>query len=68
MGILAIQIPEISKKVKNGDILTIDSEKGVLTNSTTSQTFKFTPFPEYILNIIQYGGALNFVKEKLGKH
>jgi 3-isopropylmalate/(R)-2-methylmalate dehydratase small subunit len=68
LGILAIQIADISKNVHNGDIITVDSNKGILTNTTTSKIFSFKPFPDYILNLIQSGGALNYFKKKLRKH
>jgi len=68
LGILAIQIPSISKHVKNQDVLSIDCEKGLVTNITTSKSFKFPPFPEYILHLIEMGGMINYIKQKLGKH
>ena len=68
LGIYAIQIPGISKDVKKGDELSINCEKGVFTNVTQSKTYSFLPFSGFILNLIKTGGAINFLKQNLGKH
>ncbi|MBN2156565.1 MAG: 3-isopropylmalate dehydratase [Candidatus Lokiarchaeota archaeon] len=68
LGILAIQIENITHAVKNGDIITIDCRNGTLQNTTTSETFIFPSFPSFIVNLIEKGGTIHFLKEKLGKH
>lgn len=68
LGILAIQIPGISKNVKNGDRLIINCEKGEVVNTSTSQKLSFPPFPEHIQSLIQAGGTINYIKQYLGKH
>ena len=68
LGIYAIQIDGISKNIKNGDNLSVDCEKGIISNLTTSQEFKFQRFPEYILNLVKNGGTINYIRNQLGKH
>ncbi len=68
LGVYAIQLPGISKHIKNGEIVTVNFEKGVITNTSSSQSFNFQPFPDYISNIINFGGTINYLKARLRKH
>ena len=68
LGIYAIQIPGISKQIKNGDLIKVDLENGNLSNTTTSKNFDFAPFPDHILSLIKAGGTINYLRETLGKH
>ncbi len=68
LGIYAIQIDGISRKVKNGDELCVDCEKGIIINMTSSQEYRFQPFSKYILNLVKIGGTINYIRNQLGKH
>jgi len=68
LGITAIAIKDISKSVKTGDVITIDCKKGELKNTSNSEMFSFSPFPAYILTLIESGGAINSLLKKLKKH
>ena len=59
-GFYAIECKGIVNKVKNGEEIEIDVEKGVI--KVKGKQFKFTPFPKFALDIIKAGGLLNFIK------
>jgi 3-isopropylmalate/(R)-2-methylmalate dehydratase small subunit len=61
-GFLPIECKDISKNVKDGDELEIDVEKGVVKDLTNKKEFKFTPFPQFALDIIKAGGLLNYIE------
>lgn len=44
--------------VKEGDIIGIDLEQGVITNTKNNKTQKFEKMPEFLLNIIKEGGLI----------
>ena len=58
-GFLVVEAPGIAEKINNGDELDIDSKNGKMTNSTSGETYEFTPLPDFALNIIKAGGLLN---------
>jgi 3-isopropylmalate dehydratase, small subunit len=59
-----LPIVEYSGKIKEGDSVEVDFEKGVISNLTTGETGNFPPFPEFLQNIIDKGGLLNSLKEQ----
>ena len=61
-GFLAIECKDISKKVKNGDELEINIEKGIIKNLTKKEEYKFTPLPKFVVDIMKAGGLLNYAK------
>ena len=54
--------PAASEAIKEGDVVSIDFDTGVITDETTGQTFQAAPFPPFIQNIITKGGLMNSLK------
>lgn len=61
-GFLAIESQDIDKKVKDGDQLKIDLEKGIIKNITKGEEYGFIPLPEFALEMIEKGGLLNLIQ------
>ncbi|SDN98762.1 3-isopropylmalate dehydratase small subunit [Acetanaerobacterium elongatum] len=55
---IGLPIIECDAEIYEGDSVSIDFEKGMLTNHTTGQTSSFKPFPEFLQKIIAAGGLL----------
>ncbi len=51
--------------ISTGDELEIDTGKGIVRNLTKQREYKAPPFPEFLQEIIQLGGLLNYVEKKL---
>ena len=62
-GFLAIECKNISRKVRSGDELEIDIEKGSIRNLSKNETYQFHPIPDFAREIIAAGGLLNFIKK-----
>jgi len=62
-GFLAIECKNISRKVRSGDELEIDIEKGSIRNLSKNETYQFHPIPDFAQKIIEAGGLLNFIKK-----
>jgi len=45
--------------VNEGDILSVDLEKGIVINESISKSFEIEPFKEFMLNILNDGGLVN---------
>jgi 3-isopropylmalate/(R)-2-methylmalate dehydratase small subunit len=51
-----IELEGINKNVKAGDELAVDLRAGEIKNLTTKKTLKFTPLPDFLLEILECGG------------
>lgn len=67
IGFPILECPEASEAIKAGDIVTVDTETGKITDETTGQVFEAKPFPPFIQKIVESGGLLPYLKEKQGK-
>lgn len=47
-----------AERINEGDSLSVDLEKGLITDHTTGESFNTAPFPEFIRNIIRCGGLM----------
>ncbi|MEA3432524.1 MAG: 3-isopropylmalate dehydratase small subunit [candidate division WOR-3 bacterium] len=64
-GFLAIECPGISGKVEDGDLIRIDLKSGLIINITKNEKYQFTPVPQFIRDIIEAGGLLNYLEIRL---
>jgi 3-isopropylmalate/(R)-2-methylmalate dehydratase small subunit len=64
IGFPILECPEASSAVRAGDIISVDTETGIITDETTGETFQAKPFPPFIQKIIESGGLLSYLKEK----
>ena len=64
-GLAIMECPEAVDAIKEGDIVKVDTEKGVITDETTGEEFKVQPFPPFIADIIEKGGLIPRWQEKL---
>lgn len=63
-GVPAIVLPDLVDKVKKGDILEVDLEKGVV--HSPYGDFEFPAYASEIMEIMQAGGLIPYTKKKLG--
>ena len=67
IGLSILEFSDGINKIKNSDELNIDTDKGIIKDLTTGENFKARPFPDFIKEIINAGGLLNYaVKEDKG--
>jgi len=65
IGLSIIECPEAACDIDDGDKVTVDVQKGIVTNSTKNKTYTTTPFPEFMQQIIDAGGLVEYVKKKV---
>ncbi|MEF2828525.1 MAG: 3-isopropylmalate dehydratase small subunit [Eggerthellaceae bacterium] len=65
-GLAILECPEAVDAIKNGDVVSIDTETGTITDETTGESFTAQPFPPFIADIIEQGGLLNRTRHVLG--
>ncbi len=65
-GLAIMECPEAVDAIKQGDVVDVDADAGIITNTTTGETFKAQPFPPFIREIIEAGGLINRTRKVLG--
>ncbi|PMP84878.1 3-isopropylmalate dehydratase small subunit [Thermodesulfobium acidiphilum] len=65
VGLPIFVTSENLNSIEEGDKLSINASEGILLNKTKNKTYKFDPYPEFLLNLVQIGGLFNFTKNRL---
>ncbi len=63
-GFYLIESQNALENINNGDELEIDYKTGLIKNKTTNTDIKFTPLPDFALEIINAGGLLEYITTK----
>ena len=64
IGLPIIECPEASRGIEDGDQVEVDFDSGVIYNRTRGTEFQGQAFPEFMQNIIQAGGLINYINAK----
>lgn len=64
MGLPIFELKEASE-IEEGDVIAIDMGAGTITNKTKNKTYKFTPIPEFMQELIDAGGLMSFARKEL---
>lgn len=64
MGLPIFECPEAVDSTEEGDVLEIDAINGQIFNKTKNLSFNASPIPDFMQNLINSGGLLNYVIEK----
>lgn len=67
IGLPIVECPEAAEKIENGDEVSIDFTTGVVTNKTKNETYQAAPQPEFLQQLIEQGGLVNYTSAKLVK-
>ena len=65
IGLPIMECPEACDDIKDGDIVSVNFDTGVITNESTGHSFQAAPFPPFMQNIIAKGGLVNKIKGEL---
>lgn len=63
IGLPFLELENVNE-ISDGDLLEIDLSNGIIKNLTKNQTYKTEPFPEFLQEIVQDGGLMNYIKNK----
>ncbi len=56
IGLPILECPEAAQKIKDGDIVAVNLETGVIENKTTDEKYQAAPFPPFMREIMSAGG------------
>jgi 3-isopropylmalate dehydratase small subunit len=61
VGLPILESPEAAAAIRPNDELEVDLATGAIRNLTQGHTYQAEPFPEFLREIIEAGGLVNFV-------
>jgi 3-isopropylmalate/(R)-2-methylmalate dehydratase small subunit len=65
-GLPIMESPEAVDGIRDGDDVEVDADAGVIVNLTHGETYKAQPFPPFVKDIIEKGGLIEAVRQKVG--
>jgi 3-isopropylmalate/(R)-2-methylmalate dehydratase small subunit len=66
-GLPIMESPEAARAIRDGDVVEVDADTGTITDLTAAQVFTAAPFPPFIKGIIEKGGLIASVREKVAE-
>ncbi|MFB0562758.1 MAG: 3-isopropylmalate dehydratase small subunit [Candidatus Lokiarchaeia archaeon] len=68
LGLPLVEVKDIAQKFEEGDIIEIELEKGIVRNTRTLEEFQGTKMPDFLMEIIKEGGAIQALKKQPKQH
>ena len=65
VGLPILECPEAADAIRDGDVVSVDADRGVIVDETSGKTFEAQPFPPFIQEIINEGGLVARTKKML---
>ena len=65
IGLPILECPKAARDIENGDKIEVDLTSGIITNVTKGHTYQAESFPEFMQDIIEAEGLVNYVKGKV---
>jgi len=64
MGLPIFESPEAGSRIQAGDRIEVSSATGEIRNVTRNETYRTSPFPDFMQELIAAGGLIPWVKSK----
>lgn len=66
IGLPILENPVIADETDAGDEIEVNLDSGEIKNLTKNKTYKTSPFPKSIQELVEVGGLINYTQKKLG--
>jgi 3-isopropylmalate/(R)-2-methylmalate dehydratase small subunit len=66
IGLPVLESPGVTRKVEEGDMLTVSLEEGMVVNESKNTVLKALMLPSFILEIVEDGGLIEHLRKKGG--
>ncbi len=66
IGLPILECPAAAAATQAGQTLEVDLAQGTITNLDTGETFHATPYPPFLMGIIEAGGLIPYTRRELG--
>lgn len=65
IGLPALECPGITGAVKEGDTVEVDVTGGTVKNTRTGVELNFTPLPDFMIDVLNEGGLVGYLKKNM---
>lgn len=65
IGLPALECPGITGAVKEGDTVEVDVTGGTVKNIRTGVELNFTPLPDFMIDVLNEGGLVGYLKKNM---
>lgn len=65
IGLPIFELLEVSEKIKQGDEIEIDADKGIIKNITKNEQYTSKPIPSFMQELISGGGLIEWTKKRI---
>ena len=65
IGLPILECKEAAEKTDAGDVLEVDLPTGEIVNTTKGLIFRAEPFPDFMLELIELGGLIEYTKRRI---
>jgi len=65
IGLPLLECEDAAENIKTGDTVEVDLASGTITNLSGGKTFSAKAYPEFMMQIVQAGGLVEYTKKKL---
>jgi 3-isopropylmalate/(R)-2-methylmalate dehydratase small subunit len=66
IGLPFLECKEVDK-IQDNDLLEIDLSRGIIKNLSRNETYNTSAFPEFLREIVERGGLMNWMRSKKGE-
>ena len=66
IGLPILECAEAADKIQEGDAVRVDFAEGVIEDITRDESYRAAPFPEFMREIIEAGGLMNWAMAHMG--
>jgi 3-isopropylmalate/(R)-2-methylmalate dehydratase small subunit len=63
IGLPIIESKEASARIRNKDILLVNTDRGIIRNVTRRESYRFEKYPPFMQKIIRAGGLMGAIKK-----
>ncbi len=67
MGLPIFELKE-ADKIKEGDLISIDMDRGLISDINSKEEYRFEPIPPFMQELLSCGGLMNYAKAELLKN
>jgi len=65
IGLPILECPQAAKEIEDGDEVSVNIKSGEISNLTSGKKYQAQPFPPFMMELMEVGGLINYVKGKL---
>jgi 3-isopropylmalate/(R)-2-methylmalate dehydratase small subunit len=65
IGLPILECASAVDEAEEGDLIECDLESGIIRNITKGTEHRANPFPEFVRQIFEEGGLINFIRRRL---